>query len=88
LRTCNAHGRALNRSSTRRDKRFNEVSTRRVASTLVNLVHEFGPENRETVFRAVVSRWDLTRLGRSIRQSLDKTARNQDRRNTVYINQF
>ena len=54
MRTCNGHERALNRPSTCRDKRFNEVSTRRVASTLVNLVDEFGRENRETVLRAVV----------------------------------
>lgn len=71
--------------TTRRDKSFDDVSTRRVASTLVSVVDEFGPEKRETVFRAVISRWNITRLGKNIRQSLNKIARKQNRRDVVCL---
>ena len=71
--------------STRRDKSFDDVPTRRVAGTLVNVVDKFGPEERETIFRAVISRWNISRLGKNIRQSLNKVARKRDRRGAVCL---
>lgn len=71
--------------ATRRDKSFEDVPTRRIAATLVTIVDEFGPEKRETVHRAVINRWNISRLGKNIRQSLNRTARKCNRQDAVYL---
>jgi very-short-patch-repair endonuclease len=70
---------------TRRDKSFDDIPARRISTALVSVVDEFGPERRERVFRTVIDRWNIARLGKNIRQELDTVARKRNRRDQVRL---
>lgn len=62
-----------------RDKSFDEVSIRRGAKVLEQIVDEFGPIEREQAFRTTISRWHITRLGKRIKKRLNRIERRMSR---------
>jgi len=68
-----------------RDKSFDDVSNRKIGRVLLNVVNESGPEKRERVFRAVISRWQISRLGKNIRRSIGGIVSSLSQKNSVHL---
>jgi len=68
-----------------RDQSFDDVSNRKISRVLLNVVNESGPEKRERVFRAVISRWQISRLGKNIRRSIGGIVSSLSQKNSVHL---
>ncbi|MDL0135970.1 DUF4011 domain-containing protein [Halobacterium salinarum] len=68
-----------------RDKSFDDVSNRKIGRVLLDVVDDSGPEKRERVFRAVISRWQISRLGKNIRRSIGGIVSSLSQKNSVYL---
>lgn len=66
-----------------RDRSLDEVRDRRIQKALTNVVNEYGPEPRDKIFRTVISRWQLSRLGKKIKKTLNSQLRRLTRQNHI-----
>ncbi|SDY26221.1 DUF4011 domain-containing protein [Halopenitus persicus] len=69
--------------SSSKDRSLDEVPKRRIRKVLTNVVEEYGPEERDRIFRTVISRWQLSRLGKNIRNTLNGHLGNLTRQNQI-----
>jgi len=53
------------------DKEYNELNPSVIRNRMSAMVRKFGPIRKDTLYRHVISQWDITRLGKSIRKSLE-----------------
>jgi len=53
-----------------RDRSLDEVPNGRLQRVMTDVVEEFGPEERDRVFKTVISKWQISRLGKKIRRTL------------------
>lgn len=55
------------------DKDFEDVSWKQRAAALSAVVEDYGPIEQEQLFKTVISRWHIQRLGKKIRSELNST---------------
>jgi hypothetical protein len=55
------------------DKDFEDVSWKQRAAALSAVVEDYGPIEQEQLFKTVISRWHIQRLGNKIRSELNST---------------
>jgi very-short-patch-repair endonuclease len=67
----------------KKNRTFDDVSDGVVGGVLIAVADEFGPGPREQLFRTTISRWDITRLGKNIRQSMDQIVRDLSQRGDI-----
>lgn len=66
-----------------RSRSLDEVPNGQIRSTLSQTVSEYGPEQRERIFRTVISKWQLSRLGKKINMTLNGYVGNLCRRSLI-----
>jgi very-short-patch-repair endonuclease len=57
------------------DQSFDDVWESQIQGVLTSIAKRYGPVSKERAFRATISRWHISRLGKNIRESLDTTTR-------------
>jgi very-short-patch-repair endonuclease len=55
------------------NKDFEEISLQKRAAAISAVVEEYGPIEQEQLFKTVISRWHIQRLGKKIRSGLNST---------------
>lgn len=53
-----------------RDRSLDDIPNRRLQQVMTDVVEEYGPEERNRIFKTVISKWDISRLGKNIRKTL------------------
>lgn len=66
-----------------RDRSLDEVRNRRIQKVLTGVVNEYGPEPKNKIFRTVISRWQLSRLGKKIKRTLNSHLRRLTRQDRI-----
>jgi very-short-patch-repair endonuclease len=57
------------------EQSFDDVWESQIQGVLTSIVKRYGPVSKEQAFRAAISRWHISRLGKNIRESLNTTTR-------------
>jgi very-short-patch-repair endonuclease len=67
------------------DKSFDDVWESQIEGVLASVAKRHGPVAKEQAFRATINRWQISRLGKNIQQSLDTITNKMQTRGKVKV---